>query len=132
MKIEHPLHIRANRIQGKVGSQIWAGSKQDEPQPRSRHRQPLFRMLPLDPAIAAAGSTALHGCHRETMFQATAAAVMAFWPCAFGFHSSGRSLCLGLLYLPGVRKYLPFSDFHHEMWALLPSWENAKHPLEYQ
>lgn len=79
---------------GRLGSQTRAGSKQDEAQPRSCHRLPLFRIkplaqLPLD--TAAAGSIVLHVCHQETALQTTTAAVMNLWPCAFGYSVSKSS-----------------------------------------
>lgn len=95
---------------GRLKTQTGAGSKHDETQPRFCPRLSLSRILPLAQLsldTAAAGSATLRVCHLETVLQGTAAVALNLRPCAFDgsikFQCLGRSHCLHLLYLPGVR-----------------------------
>lgn len=111
----------------RLESQTWAGSKQDEAQPRSHHRLTLFRILPLA-WLPLDTRRHWHCCcwqHHPAPVPSRgcsptpAAAVMNLWPCAFGysvkFQSPGRSFCLGLLHLPELMEYLPFLGCHSEL-----------------
>ena len=104
------LMCKENPGRGRLKSQKRAGSKHDETQPGFCPRLPLLRILPLAQLpldSAAAGSATPRVCHLETVLQDTAAVAPNLWPCAFDgstkFQCPGRSHCLHLLYLPGVR-----------------------------